>query len=95
MRRVCAFFKWQASDWRQKAWELENRPVISSSDNLILVQADVESQQAVRDGKIAYAFRQASIRDRMMAHMVVKWKDLPSKLLHMENGDARIRIECH
>jgi len=69
--------------------------VISSSDNLILAQADVESQRAVRDGKIAYALRQASIRNRMVAHIVVKWKGFPSKLLHMENGDARIRIERH
>lgn len=95
MRRVWAFFKWQASDWRQKARKLENKPVISLFDNSVLRQADVESQRAVRNGKIAYAYRQASIRDRMIAHIVAKWKDFPSKLLHMENGDARIRIERH
>ena len=95
MRRVWAFFKWQASDWRQKARKLENKPVISLFDNSVLRQADVELQRAVRNGKIAYAYRQASIRDRMIAHIVAKWKDFPSKLLHMENGDARIRIERH
>jgi hypothetical protein len=95
MRRVHTFFKWQASDWRQKAREWEKKPVISSSDNFVLAQADMESQRTVKDGKTAYAFRQASIRDRMVAHIVAKWKDLPSKLLHMENGDASIRIERH
>ena len=63
MHRVCTFFKWQASDWRQKAQELENKLVVSSSDNFVLAQADIESQQVVRGGKIAYAFRQASIHD--------------------------------
>jgi hypothetical protein len=92
---VCAFFKWQASDWRQKAQELEKKPLISSSNNFVLAQADTEAQRVVRDGKIAYAFRQANIRDRMISHVVAKWKDLPSKLLHMESGDARIRIEQH
>jgi hypothetical protein len=33
--------------------------------------------------------------DRIIAHIVVKWKDFSSKLLHMESGDARIRIERH
>jgi hypothetical protein len=95
MRRVLAFFKWQASDWRGKALELENTPLTSMIENPLLSKADIESRQPTREGKIAYAYRQASIRDRMLAHFTVKWKDFPAKLLHMEGRDARIRIECH
>ena len=90
MRRVLAFFKWQASDWRKKAVELENTPLTSRIENLLLSQADIKSRQPTRDGKIAYAYRQASIRDRMFAHFVAKWKDFPAKLLHIEGRDTRI-----
>jgi hypothetical protein len=95
MRRVLAFFKWQASDWREKALELENVPLTSRIENSLLSQADIKSRQPTRDGKIAYAYRQASIRDQMFTYFVAKWTDFPSKLLHMEGKDAQIRIECH
>ena len=44
MHRVLTFFKWQAADWRQKAQELENKPLISMSKNPVIVSANVESQ---------------------------------------------------
>ena len=53
MRRVLAFFQWKAFDWKQKAQQLENMQLISTSENPVLANADVESQQAVRGGKIA------------------------------------------
>jgi hypothetical protein len=56
MRQVSTFFKWQAADWRWKARELENKPLISTSENPVIASANVESQRAVRDGKIAYAY---------------------------------------
>ena len=80
--------KLQTGDKRLESGK--KKPVISSSNNFVLVQADMESQQVVKDGKTAYAFRQASICNQMVAHIVTEWKDLPSKLLHMENGDACI-----
>ena len=95
MRRVVTFFRWKAFDWKQKAQQLENTRLISTSENPVLANADVESQRAVRDGKIAYAYRQASICDRMSAHFVDKWKSFPSKLLNMEGRDARVRVELH
>lgn len=95
MRRVLAFFRWKSFDWKQKAGQLENTRLFSTSDNPVLANADIESQRAVRDGKIAYAYWQASIRDRMGAHFVDKWKSFPSKLLNMEGRDARVRVELH
>ena len=92
---MLAFFQWKAFDWKQKAQQLENTQLISTSENPVLANADVESQQVVRGGKIAYAYRQASIRDRMSAHFVDKWRSFPSKLLNMEGRDACVRVELH
>jgi len=69
--------------------------VTNIAGNPLLEKADIDSRQLTRDGKIAYAYRQASIRDRMVVYFSAKWKGFPSKLLHMESGDARIRIERH
>ena len=92
---MLTFFKWQAVDWRWKARELENKPLISMSKNPVIVSANVESQRAVRDGKIAYAYQQVSICDWMNAHFVRRLKSFPAKLLYMEGGDAHIWVECH
>lgn len=75
--------------------ELEKTPLTSMAENPLLSKADIESRQPTKDGKTAYAYRQASIRDRMLAHFTLEWKDFPAKLLQMEGRDARIRIECH
>lgn len=95
MRRVVTFFKWQADDWMQKATKLENSSLTSTIPEPILAAADLKSQEVIRNGKIAYAYRQAGIRERMRNHFCTKWKDLPARLLHMENVDALLRIECH
>lgn len=95
MHRVLAFFKWQASDWRKKALELENALLTSRIENSLLSQADIKLWQLTRDGKIAYAYWQANICNRMFAHFVAKWMEFPAKLLHMEDRDAHIWIECH
>lgn len=95
MRRVVAFFDWKADDWRKKAMNLENSTLTSVIPEPRLAEADIRSQQLIKDGKIAYAYRQAGIRQRMKSRFSNEWKDLPMRLLEMENGDARVRIECH
>lgn len=94
MRRVLAFFKWHADDWKQKALNLENMLPTTAFAEPLLAEADLRSQNIIREGKIAYAYRQATIRDQMRTHFSNKWKDLPSKLISMVNVDA-VRIECH
>ena len=63
---VLAFFKWQVSDWRQKAHQLEHELLTSTIQNPVLVKADIDSRQPTREGKIAYAYRQASIHNQMI-----------------------------
>ncbi len=75
--------------------KLEKTPLTSMAENPLLSKADIESQQLIKDGKIAYAYWQASICDWMLAHFTVEWKDFLAKLLQMEGRDARIKIECH
>ena len=95
MQRVVTFFEWQANDWMKKATELENLLLTSTIPEPRLAAADLKSREVIRNGKIAYAYRQAGIRDCMRNHFCSKWKDLSARLLHMENSDALIRIECH
>ena len=75
MHRVLAFFKWQVSDWRQKAHQLEHKLLTSTIQNPVLAKADIDSRQLTKEGKIAYAYRQAGIRDQMIIHFSAMWKD--------------------
>lgn len=95
MRRVLAFFEYQANNWKQKAFNLENTSLTTAITEPALAQANLQFQKIIREGKIAYAYRQANIRDQMRVHFSNQWAKLSPKLLYMDNADAQVRIECH
>ena len=93
MRRVITFFQWQVADWKRIAQEFElllptSREVVGT-----LAAADVDAQNKVRKGKIAYAYQQGNTRELMKRCCETKWRILHSKLLQMEDGDATNMIE--
>jgi hypothetical protein len=93
MRRVTAFFAWQVENWKRIARDIASRPPVTQEVVGVLTEADVDAQNRVRQGKIAYAYQQASIRETMKLHCENKWQGLSSRLLHMEDGDAVNMIE--
>ena len=95
MRRVLAFFTWQAEMWRTSGREYQQKELTSSLSIDVLAMADIQVQDVLRQGKIAYAFRQASIREDMGRTCEAKWKDIYEKLIHMDGFDAAVLIEPH
>jgi hypothetical protein len=95
MRRVTAFFAWQVANWRQIAHDMASTAPSSHKAVEILAAADIDAQNRIRQGKIAYAYQQASTHETMKLHCEKKWQDsdLVSRLLHMEDGDARVVVE--
>lgn len=81
MHRVVAFFNWEEQWWKLKAGELGAFPS--------------EKYNPLIEGKIAYAFRQASIRHVMRNHYELSWKGLAENLTSLPNHNAQIMIECH
>jgi hypothetical protein len=59
----------------------------------VLAAADIDAHNRIRQGKIAYAYQQASTRERMKLHCERKWQDLLSRLVHLEDGDAKVMVE--
>ena len=59
----------------------------------VLAAADIDTQNRIQQGKIAYAYQQASTRERMKLHCEKKWQGVLSRLLHMEDGEASIMVE--
>lgn len=82
MRRVLAFFSWQAEDWDRIAQDHADKS-LNGSDNII------------RFGKVAYASLQATIRRRMKIHCENKWDGISSKLGTLNGMVATAMIECH
>jgi len=60
-----------------------------------LVASITEQPEVLQEGKIAYACRQADIRDAMKLHCEAKWEGLGDKLLKMDGRDPSIMVECH
>lgn len=93
MRRVTAFFAWQVANWRQIAHDMASTAPSSHKAVEILAAADIDAQNRIRQGKIAYAYQQASTQERMKLYCENKWQELRSRLLQMEDGDARVVVE--
>ena len=60
-----------------------------------LAVATTEQPDVLQSGKIAYADRQADIREAMRIRCEVEWKGLSAKLLTMDGRDPSIMVECH
>lgn len=95
MRRVIAFFTWQAKHWKVIAQNHADELLTSSATIEVLAIADVTARDRIRQGKVAYAHLQASIRDKMKYHCEKKWYGLCSKLGNMDGTVATSMIECH
>jgi hypothetical protein len=95
MRRVLATFAWQSQNWKTIARQLETTELTSSQSIPVLVQTDIIAQTVAREGKIAYAYRQAAIRDEMGKHCKGRWEKCQNELLRLEGFDAGIMVECH
>lgn len=95
MRRVIAFFNWQAEDWKRIAEALANEPVVSLEPIKALATADIAARSSIRDGKVAYASLQATIRETIKHDCKKKWEGLFSKLRNDDGSAATRMIECH
>ena len=93
MRRVLAFFSWQAEDWRRTAQEVENQLPTSLETIEVVATAEIGAKNVVREGKIAYAHRQGNIRDKIKHHCENEWAGLRSRLQYMEGVDAMVMVE--
>jgi hypothetical protein len=97
MRRVIAFFTWQAEDWERIA--RDNTHVLRTIVELVgpLADADLIAENYFKEGRVAYAHLQSSIRRKMKRHCEKKWVDLSLRLSQMaiEGRDAMIMVECH
>jgi len=75
MRRVLAYFKWNASRWKSLA---EDPPVIEAEDQGKLLSEAIQQlvdkeHRLLIAGKWAYALRQAGIWDKLKEHCELKW----------------------
>jgi len=95
MRRVLATFSWQSEKWMKVARQLETKELLSSQTVSALAQADIMTQAVKEEGKIAYAYRQAAIRDGMLKHCKLRWEKYNILLLTLEGFDAKVMVECH
>jgi len=95
MRRVSATFSWQCEKWTKVARQLEATALSSSQTVPALAQADVMTQAVKKEGKIAYAHRQAAIRNEMLNYCKLRWEKYNNMLLTLEGFDAKVMVECH
>jgi hypothetical protein len=95
MRRVLATFAWQSERWTKVAQQREAMELLSSQTVPALARADITTQTVKEEGKIAYAYRQAAIRDRMLNHCKLRWEKYQILLLTLEGFDAKVMVECY
>ena len=95
MRRILATFDWQCGNWRKIAQRLEKTGLTSSQTIPSLAQADILTQSVKREGQVAYAYRQAAIRDVMLNQCKMRWEKCRSALLILEGFDATVMVECY
>ena len=67
----------------------------SSQSFPALVYADIMTQSVKQEGQIAYAYRQAAIRDAMVKRCNLRWEKCRNELLVMEGFNAKVMVECH
>ncbi|KAH9482438.1 hypothetical protein JR316_0004538 [Psilocybe cubensis] len=85
MRRVIAFFAWQAAQWDSRAQDIIDSTDVPNRD-----------AQAINSGKIAYAKKQADIRRDIGDRCAKQWDGVTEKLTTMSEGrNAYKMVECH
>jgi hypothetical protein len=68
MRWVLATFSWQSEKWMKIAQQFEAIELSLSQTVPALAQIDTVTQAIKKEDKIAYAYRQAVIHNRMLNH---------------------------
>ncbi|KAF8176561.1 hypothetical protein BJ912DRAFT_1024344 [Pholiota molesta] len=87
MRRVLAYFSWQANWWTELSLD---PPMIKSKST---ISGKHPANIRVIDGKRAYALRQADIQQKMHDFCQLKWSGLSERLLTMDGRDAKVMVE--
>ncbi len=77
------------------AQQLEVMELSSSQTVSALAQADIMTEAVKKEGRIAYAYRQAAIRDKMLNHCKLQWEKYKTLLTTLEEFDPKVMIECH
>lgn len=100
MQRVIAFFTWQAKWWSSYTAERNLLPPHPAWPPNVSIMSPIErvafeDQSRKIEGKIAYAHRQAHIRESMRQFCEEKWLVVRRQLQSMEERDAKVMVECH
>jgi hypothetical protein len=53
------------------------------------------TQAVKKEGRIAYAYRQAAIRNGILNHCKLQWKKYQTLLPTLEGFDAKVMVGCH
>ncbi|KAJ3509357.1 hypothetical protein NLJ89_g5259 [Agrocybe chaxingu] len=93
MRRVIATFKFQARWWHRIAQDSEQEALTSQQTIASLVELELKAGEIVREGKVAYAYRQAAIRKQIWRYCEDMWKGVSERLRAMEGINAQVLVE--
>ncbi|KAG2006690.1 hypothetical protein CC2G_014446 [Coprinopsis cinerea AmutBmut pab1-1] len=100
MRRVVAFWEWDAKRWETRADRCRKdesfvTPAPSAFNSVQVVwEAEVEKLNRIREGKIAYALRQAAIRRRIIDRCLKKWGDIRDRLATFNGKSGFALVEA-
>jgi len=75
MRRVLAFLEWDREQWKKRALDFPQRA--DAACPLTPSVSQVE-KAALEEGKRAYAFHQASVRQHLFGTFAKQWHDVPA-----------------
>ncbi|EAU89527.1 hypothetical protein CC1G_02416 [Coprinopsis cinerea okayama7 len=94
IRRVEVTFEWEAKRWRDRAAFQQSSeswvdpPVTEFNQHPSVYSLEVAGLERVRQGKVAYAHRQAAIRDAMILHAKKTFGSIRSQLMEMWDGKS-------
>ncbi|EAU89964.1 hypothetical protein CC1G_05880 [Coprinopsis cinerea okayama7 len=101
MRRVLEFWKYEIKVWEKRAAACAEDPHFvtpgQTEFNTVpeIWQSEVDKLMVVRDGKVAYARRQISIRRRMLETAERLWGDIRERLVVFEGRSGFIPVEAN
>jgi hypothetical protein len=100
MRRVIAYLEWQTKWWLSYTIKQNLLPTNSALPSDISTMSPIErvtfeDWSRKLEGRTAYAYRQAHIRESMRQFCQEKWLLVHGCLGSMDGRDATIMVECH
>lgn len=99
LARVTRFFGWDAERWVERAVmytaRLESPLHYNDTTHPLIQERDHKARQILLLGKVAYAHRQATIRETLRQDAEFQFETMHPKLSRMNDGtDASILYEC-